>query len=76
MNYMILLSQALQETSSILGLDKFTNLRSKSYSLAYNSNHAIMSVQKAEQKGRQIVHVCADYINSLFMSETTNAPNY
>ena len=51
-------------------LDSFTALRSKSYSLSYNS------IQEAKQKGIQKAPECEDYTRCLFMSETTNATNY
>ena len=59
------------ETSPVLVLDSFTALRSKTYSFSYNNNN----IQKAKQKGIQKAPNIEDYKHSLFMSQTTNAPN-
>ena len=57
------------ETSSVLVLDTFTALRSKSYSFSYNN------IQKAKQKGIQKAPKCEEYQNSLFNSETSKSTN-
>ena len=57
------------ETSSVLVLDSFIALRSKSYSFSYNS------IQKAKQKGIQKAPKCEEYQNSLLNSETSSSTN-
>ena len=58
------------ETSPVLVLDSFLALRSKSYSFSYSG------IQTSKQKGIQKAPNSEDYMNSLFMPETTNATNY
>ena len=64
------------ETSTVLVVDNFKALRSKSYSFSYNETQSAFGIQKAKQKGIQKATKCEDYKNSLFMSETTNATKY
>ena len=74
------------ETSPILMLDSFVALRSKSYSFSYssipNGTQSTQSasgdsgiVEKAKQKGIQHTPKYADYINSLFNSQTSSSTN-
>ena len=67
-------------TSPVLVLDSFVALRSKSYSFSYNSipngtQNASGIVEKAKQKGIQHTPKYADYINSLFNSQTSSSTN-
>ena len=66
--------------SPVLVLDSFTAFRSMSYCFSYQRREAYIDlngvVQKAKQKGIQNAPECEDYINSLFMSETTSATKY
>ena len=55
--------------TSIIELDNFVALRSKSYSFEYG-------IQKSKQKGIQQTPQNMEYINSLFNSYTTTATNY
>ena len=69
------------ETSRVLVLDKLNALQSKSYSFSYNNNPIGTQsysgiIRKAKQKGIQNAPECEDYINSLFMSETTSPTIY
>ena len=57
------------ETSPVLVLDSFVALRSKSYSFSYND------IRKSKQKGIQHTLKYADYINSLFNSQTSSSTN-
>ena len=57
------------ETSSVLVLDTFTALRSKSYSFSYNR------FQKTKQKRIEKAPKCEEYQNSLFNSETSSSTN-
>ena len=68
------------ETSPVLVLDSFVVLRSKSYSFSYNSipngtQSTSGIVEKAKQKGIQHTAKYADYINSLFNSQTSSSTN-
>ena len=58
------------ETSPILTLDNFIALRSKSYCYSYDN------IEKGRQKGIQKTPDNEDYINTLFLSKTTNSTNY
>ena len=64
------------ETSSVLVLDSFTALRSKSSSFSYNTQSASGGIQKAKQKGVQKALKCEDYTHCLFNSQTTSATDY
>ena len=69
------------ETSQVLVLDGFQILQSKSYSFSFNNNpNGTQSysgiIRKAKQKRIKSAPECEDYINSLFMSETTSPTIY
>ena len=68
------------ETSPVLVLDSFTDLRSKPYTFSFNNPNGARSasgiIQRAKQEGIQKAPKCEDYKKSLFMSETTKATIY